>query len=83
MNNDSMFLNIKHTDTLIEQPTSKPQEKFNVKLNKQMEFFSFNPPINQFEEGKCLLAVKSFETTNFVFNITDEIKSFSIATTNL
>ena len=45
-----------------------------------MEAFSFNPPINLAEEGKWLLAVTYFETTNSVFNITDENNSFSIGT---
>ena len=47
-------------------------------MNKQMQSFSFNPPINLVEEGKWLLAVSSFECTNSVFNITNENNSFSI-----
>ena len=47
-------------------------------MNKQMQTFSFNPPINLVEEGKWLLAVSSFECTNSVFNITNENNSFSI-----
>ena len=43
-----------------------------------MQTFSFNPPINLFEEGKWSLAVSSFECINSVFNITNENKSFSI-----
>ena len=43
-----------------------------------METFSFNPPINLVKEGKWLLAVSSFESTNSVFNITNENNSFSI-----
>ena len=43
-----------------------------------MQTFSFNPPINLIEKGKWLLALTSFECTNFVFNITDENNSFSI-----
>ena len=43
-----------------------------------METFSFNPPINLTEEGKWLIAVTSFETTNSVFNITNEDNSFPI-----
>ena len=43
-----------------------------------METFSFSPPLNFFEEVKWLLAVTSFETTNTVYNITDENISFSI-----
>ena len=43
-----------------------------------MQTFSFNPPINLVEEGKCLLAVSSFECTNSVYNITNENNSFSI-----
>ena len=48
-------------------------------MNKQMQFFLFNPPINLAEEGKWLLVVTSFECTNSVFNITKENNSFSIA----
>ena len=68
----------KHTDTLIEQTKTKPQETLEFKKNKQMQPFSFNPPINLVGEGKWLLAVSSFECTNSVFNITDENNSFSI-----
>ena len=41
-----------------------------------METFSFSPPINLVEEGKLLLAVTSFEASNFVFIITDDNNSF-------
>ena len=47
-------------------------------MNKQLQTFSFNPPINLVEEGKWLLAVSSFECTKSVFNITNENSSFSI-----
>ena len=47
-------------------------------MNKQLQTFSFNPPINLFGEGKWLLAVSSFECTHSVFNITNENNSFSI-----
>ena len=63
---------------MIEQTKTKPQETLEFKMNKQMQNFSFNPPINLLEEGKWLLAVSSFECTNSVFNITDENNSFSI-----
>ena len=78
MNNELLLLIKKHTDTLIEQTKTKPQETLEFKLIKQMQTFSFNPPINLFEEGKWLLAVSSFECTNSVFNITNENNSFSI-----
>ena len=78
MNNELLLLIKKHTGTLIEQTKTKPQETLEFKMNKQMQTFSFNPPINLFEEGKWLLAVSSFECTNSVFNITDENNSFSI-----
>ena len=68
----------KHTDTLIENTRTRPQETLEFKMNKQMQTFSFNPPINLFEEGKWLLAVSSFGCTNSVFNITNENNSFSI-----
>ena len=70
--------NKKHTDTLIEQLTTKTQETLEDKMNKQMQTFLFKPPINLVEEGKWLLGVSSFECTNSVFNITDENNSFSI-----
>ena len=78
MNNELLLLIKKHTDTLIEQTKTKPQETLEFKMNKQKQTFSFNPPINLLEEGKWLLAVSSFECTNSVFNITDENNSFSI-----
>ena len=78
MNNEVLLLIKKHTDTLIEQTKTKPQETLEFKMNKQMQFFSFNPPINLLEEGKWLIAVSLFECTNSVFNITNENNSFSI-----
>ena len=77
MKNELLLLIKKHTDTLIEQTQIKPQETIEFKMNKQMQTFSFNPPIN-LVEGKWLLGVSSFECTNSVFNITDENNSFSI-----
>ena len=78
MNNELLLLIKKHTDTLIEQTKTKPQETLEFKMNKQTQTFSFSPPINLVEEDKWLLAVSSFECTNSVFNITDENNSFSI-----
>ena len=78
MNNEFSLLIKKHTDMLIEQTKTKPQETLEFRMNKQMQTFSFNPPINLVEEGKWLLAVTFFEVTNSVFNITDENNSFSI-----
>ena len=43
-----------------------------------MEYFSFPPPLNLFEEGKKFLAVTNFEATNSFINVTDENNSFSI-----
>ena len=56
----------------------KPQETLEFKMNKQRQTFSFNPPINLYEEDKWLLAVSSFECINSIFIITDENNSFSI-----
>ena len=78
MNNELLLLNKKHTDTLIEQTKTKPQEMLDFKMNKQTQIFSFNPPINLIEEGRWLLAVSSFECTISVSKITDENFSFSI-----
>ena len=67
MNYELLLLIKKHTDTLIEQTISKPEETLEYKLDEQMENFSFNPSINLFEEKKWLLAVTSFEAaTPFV-----------------
>ena len=68
----------KHTDTLIEQTRTKPQETLEFKMNKQMQTFSFNLSFNLVEEGKWLLGVSSLECTNSIFNITDKNNSFSI-----
>ena len=78
MNNELLLLIKKHTDTLIEQTKTKPQETLEFKMNKQMQTFSFNPPINLVEEGKWLMAVSVFDCTNSVFNITNENNSFLI-----
>ena len=78
MNNELLLLIKKHTDTLIDQTKTKPQETLEFKMKKQRQTFSFNPPINLVEEDKWLLAVSSFECTNSVFNITNENNSFSI-----
>ena len=78
MDHELLLLIKKHTDTLIENTKTKPQETLEFKMDKQMQTFSFNPPINLVEEGRWLLGVSSFECTNSVFNITNENNSFSI-----
>ena len=78
MNNELLLLIEKHTDTLIEQTKTKPQETLEFKMNRQTQSFSFNPPLNLIEEGKWLMAVSLFDCTNTVFNITNENNSFSI-----
>ena len=77
MNNELLLLIKKHTDTLIEQTKTKPQETLEFKMDKPMQTFSFSPPINLVEEGKWLLEVSSLECTNSVFNITNENTPFS------
>ena len=64
---------------MIEQLKTKPQEMLEGKMNKQIETFSFNPPIILSEEEKWMLAVTSFEPTISVF-LNDENNSFSITT---
>ena len=78
MNNELLLLIKKQTDTLIKQTRTKPQETLEFKMDKQMQTFSFNLPINLVGEDKWLLAVSSFECTNSVFNITNRNNSFSI-----
>ena len=76
MNNSFVLSNKKHRDTFIQQTETQPQETLEIKMNKKMQTFSFNPPITLVEGGKWLLGVTSFEATNSVFNITNENKSF-------
>ena len=78
MNNELLLLIKKHTDTLIEQKRTKPQETLEFKMTRSKQIFSFNPPINLVEEGKWLIGVSLFDCTNSVFNITNENNSFSI-----
>ena len=61
MINELLLLIKKHTDTLIEQTKTKPQETLEFKMNKQMQTLSINPPINLVEEGKWLMAVSLFD----------------------
>ena len=68
----------KHTDTLMEQPKIKPQETLELKMKKQTQNFSFNPPKNLVEERKWFSGVSSYGCTSSVFKITNENNSFSI-----
>ena len=52
MKNELLLFIKKHTDTLIKQTRTQPQESLEFKMNRQMEIFSFNPPINLVEEDK-------------------------------
>ena len=79
VNNELLLLIKKHTDTLIDQTRSRPQETFEFKMNKQIETFSLSPPINLVGEGQWMIAVPSFEATNAVFNITNGNNSLSIS----
>ena len=79
MNNELLLLIKKHTDTLIEQTKTKPQETLEFKMSKQMQTFSFNPPINLVEEGKWLIAVSSLECNIlFLISLTKTIRSQSL-----
>ena len=59
MNNELLLLIKNHTDQLIEQTKTKPQETLDFNVNKQMKTFSFNPPIKLVEKGKWFLTVSS------------------------
>ena len=76
MNNELLLLIKKHTDTLIEQTKTKPQETLEFEMTRSKQTFWFNHPINLVDEGKWLLGVTSLECTNSVFNITNENNSF-------
>ena len=78
MNNELLLLIKKHTDTLIEQTKTKPQETLEFVMNTQTQTYSFSPPIKVSEEGKWLLAVTFFKCTTSVFIISNENNSFSI-----
>ena len=45
MNIELLLLIKKHTDVLIQQTKTKPQETLEFKMIKQLQTFSFNPPI--------------------------------------
>ena len=80
MNIEFFLLMKKHTDTLIEQTKTRPEETLEFVMNTQMQIFSYNPPINLVEEVKWLVAVTYFSTTNSVVDITNENNSVSITT---
>ena len=54
MNNELLLLIEKHTDTFIQKTKTKPQETLEFEMNKQMQTFLFNPPINLVEQRKWL-----------------------------
>ena len=78
MNIELLLLIKKHTDTLIQQTQTRPQETLEFVTDGQMQTFSFSRTKNLIEEGEPLLAVSSFECINAVFNKTNENNSFSI-----
>ena len=78
MNIELLLLIREHTDTLIEQTKTKPQETLEFNMNKQMATFSFNPPISLVEEGKWLLAGSFSSVRILFFIITNENNSFPI-----
>ena len=45
MNNDLLLLIKKHTDILIEQTKTRPEKALEFKTIKQIQTFSFSPPI--------------------------------------
>ena len=75
-----LFLIKNHTDTLIEQTKTRPQETLETKMAKQMQTFSFSPRVKVNEVVKWLLAVSKFKAINFVFNLTNGNNSFSVLT---
>ena len=80
MSNELLLLINKRTDTINQQTRTRPRETLDFKMNKQLKTFSISPPLSLLEEGKWMIAVTSFETTNSVLNITDENKNFSNTT---
>ena len=80
MNNELLLLIKKHTDTLIEQTKTSPQETFEFKMKKHMETFSLVRQKTKLKKRIWLPALTSFEATSSVFNITHENNVFSITT---
>ena len=80
MNNELLLLNKKYTDTLVEQTETRPQEALEFNMNKQMQTFSFSPPLDLVEESKWVLGVTSFDCTSSAFNTANEKDSFAIST---
>ena len=80
MNNESLLLIEKHTDTLVQQTRTQPQQTLEFKMNNQMKTFSFDSPFILDDEGRWLLAVTFFATTKSVFNTIAYNNSFSIVT---
>ena len=52
MNNELLLLFKEHTDTLVQQTMTGPQETLEFKMNTQLKTFSFNPPISIVEQDK-------------------------------
>ena len=49
---ESLLLNIaKSNQAFVENTHSKPQETLEFKMNKQQESFSFDVPLNLYENG--------------------------------
>ena len=80
MYKELLLLIKKHTDTLIEQTKTKPQETIEFKMNKKCKLFCLILQLIQLKKVKWLLTVSSFEATNSVFNITNGNNTFSITT---
>ena len=57
MKKELLILIKNYTVTLAEQTETKPEETLEFKMKKQMQTFSFNPPINLLEKGTWLLRV--------------------------
>ena len=79
MNNELLLLDKKHTDTLIEQTKTRPQETLEFKMNKQMQTLSFNPPINLVEGvNGCLQLVLLSVNILFLKSPTKTLRSASL-----
>ena len=52
MNDELLLLVKKHTDMVIENTKTHPQDTVEYKMNTRLQSFSFNLPIKLVEEGK-------------------------------
>ena len=67
MNNDLLLLIKKHTDTLIHQTKTKPQETLEFKMNKQTQVFFVQPTNKLSRRGQMVISSEFVRVYKFCF----------------